>query len=112
MPFELRPEPHPALKPEGEYIQRAWGDSVFPLARKMGVPIVLPDVSPQPHTRLAFEGYQYAREKGKGLAWNRRVLEAFFREGRDIGKHEVLEEIAGEIRLDGRELRKALEAGT
>ena len=37
MPFELRPEPHPPLRPEGEYLQRAWSQSVYPLARMLGV---------------------------------------------------------------------------
>ena len=37
MPFELRPEPHPTLRPEGEYLQRAWSQSVYPIARQMGV---------------------------------------------------------------------------
>src|SRR3954470_14572125 len=64
MPFELRPEPHPTLRPEGDYLQRAWSQSVYPLARQMGVPITLPPVSPQPHTHLAFEGYQYSRAEG------------------------------------------------
>ena len=36
MPFELRPYPHPTLRPEGEYLQRAWSQSVYPLARQMG----------------------------------------------------------------------------
>jgi predicted DsbA family dithiol-disulfide isomerase len=31
MPFELRPEPHPTLRPEGDYLQRAWQQSVYPL---------------------------------------------------------------------------------
>jgi len=65
MPFELRPYPKPTLRPEGEYLQRAWSQSVFPLARFMGVPIVLPSVSPQPHTHSAFEGFQYAKDHGK-----------------------------------------------
>src|SRR5436190_12364789 len=58
MPFELRPEPQPTLRPEGDYLQRAWLQSVYPIARRMGVPIKLPALSPQPHTHLAFEGYQ------------------------------------------------------
>jgi hypothetical protein len=37
--------------------QRAWQQSVYPIARRMGVPIKLPEVSPQPHTHLAFEGF-------------------------------------------------------
>jgi predicted DsbA family dithiol-disulfide isomerase len=108
MPFELRPEPNPTLRPEGEYLQRAWSQSVYPLARRMGIPIVLPEVSPQPHTHLAFEGYQYAKEHRKGGDYNRRVLEAFFREGRDIGDVGVLADLAGEVGLDKSEFQEAL----
>src|SRR3954454_7467673 len=78
MPFELRPEPHPTLRPEGDYLQKAWSQSVYPIARHMGVPITLPVVSPQPYTHLAFEGYQYAKEHGRGNGYNQRLLEAFF----------------------------------
>jgi predicted DsbA family dithiol-disulfide isomerase len=108
MPFELRPEPNPSLRPEGEYLQRAWSQSVYPMARRMGVPIALPPVSPQPHTHLAFEGYRYAREHGKGTEYNHRVLEAFFVEGRDIGDLGVLTRLAGEDGLDEREFEGAL----
>jgi predicted DsbA family dithiol-disulfide isomerase len=108
MPFELRPEPHPTLRPEGDYLQRAWQQSVYPLARQMGVPIKLPQVSPQPHTHLAFEGFQYAREHGKGNEYNHRVLEAFFVEGQDIGDIGVLAKLAGEVGLDQKEFEDAL----
>src|SRR6185436_715348 len=77
MPFELRPEPHETLRPEGEYLRRAWRQSVYPIARRLGVPIRLPAVSPQPHSHLAFEGFQFARARGKGAEYNHRVLEAF-----------------------------------
>jgi predicted DsbA family dithiol-disulfide isomerase len=108
MPFELRPEPHPTLRPEGDYLRRAWEQSVYPLARRMGVPIQLPAVSPQPHTHVAFEGYQYAREHGKGNEYNHRVLEAFFVKGRDIGDIDVLARLAGEVGLDAGEFEEAL----
>jgi len=108
MPFELRPEPHPPLRPEGDYLQRAWQQSVYPVARRMGVPINLPGVSPQPHTHLAFEGYAYAREHGKGNEYNHRVLTAFFVEGQDIGQVDVLARLAGEVGLDEREFEEAL----
>ena len=108
MPFELRPEPHPTLRPEGDYLRRAWAESVYPLARQLDVPIALPEVSPQPHTHLAFEGYQYAKERGKGNEYNRRVLEAFFVEGRDIGRIDVLTELAGEVGLDEKEFGEGL----
>jgi predicted DsbA family dithiol-disulfide isomerase len=108
MPFELRPEPHPTLKPEGDYLQRAWQQSVYPLARRMGVDIKLPQVSPQPHSHLAFEGYQYAKEHGKGNEYNHRILQAFFVEGQDIGDIDVLTKLAGEIGLDQKEFAEAL----
>ena len=108
MPFELRPEPHPTLQPEGDYLQRAWQQSVYPLARRMRVPIQLPAVSPQPHTHLAFEGFQYARDHGKGNEYNHRVLEAFFVESQDIGDTGVLTKLAGEVGLDEKEFGEAL----
>lgn len=111
MPFELRPYPAETLRPEGAYLQTTWAQSVYPMAKAMGVPIVLPRVSPQPHTGLAFESYQYAREKGKGNAYNDRMLRAFFQEEQDIGRLDVLTRLAGEIGLDEEEFRHALETG-
>src|SRR5947208_3604901 len=110
MPFELRPEPHPTLFPEGDYLQRAWQQSVYPLAQRMGVPITLPQVSPQPHTHLAFEGYQYAKEHGKGNEYNHRVLEAFFVESQDIGSIDVLTKLASEVGLDKKDFEQALQS--
>jgi predicted DsbA family dithiol-disulfide isomerase len=108
MPFELRPEPHPTLRPEGDYLQRAWQQSVYPIARRMGVPINLPGESPQPHSHLAFEGFQYARDRGKGNEYNHRILTAFFVEGQDIGQIDVLKKLAGEVGLDEQEFEEAL----
>ena len=108
MPFELRPHPTETLRPEGEYLQRAWQQRVYPIARQMGVAIKLPAVSPQPHSHLAFEGFQYAREHGKGNEYNHRVLEAFFVKSRDIGDIAVLTKLAGEVGVDEREFGEAL----
>jgi predicted DsbA family dithiol-disulfide isomerase len=109
MPFELRPEPNETLRPEGEYLQTVWKQSVYPMAERMGIKIVLPKVSPQPYTHLAFEGYQYAKEKGKADEYNDRMFRAFFQEEKDIGNIDVLTELAGEIGLDEKEYRNALE---
>lgn len=112
MPYELRPYPTETLKPEEQYLQSTWKQSVYPMAEQMGVPIVLPNVSPQPYTHLAFEGYQYAKEKGKGNEYNDRMLRAFFQEEQNIGDINVLTKLAGEIGLDEIEYRKALEERT
>jgi predicted DsbA family dithiol-disulfide isomerase len=74
----------------------------------MGVPINLPKVSPQPHTHLAFEGFQYAKEHEKGNDYNHRVLKAFFVEGGDIGDIAVLTRLAGEVGLEQKEFEEAL----
>jgi protein-disulfide isomerase-like protein with CxxC motif len=60
---------------------------------------------------LAFEGYQYAKEYGKGNEYNHRVLEAFFVEGRDIRDIIVLTKLAGEVGLDEKEFEEALNRG-
>lgn len=109
MPFELRPYPNKTLKPEEHYLQSTWKQSVYPMAERMGVEIVLPDVSPQPYTHLAFEGYQYAKEQGKGNEYNDHMLRAFFQRGLDIGNLKVLTMLAGEVGLDQDEYRHALE---
>ncbi|WP_053362621.1 DsbA family oxidoreductase [Bacillus sp. FJAT-27251] len=110
MPYELRPYPNETLKPGGDYLQNTWRQSVYPMAENMGIKIVLPKVSPQPHTHLAFEGFQYAKEKGKGNEYNDRMLRAFFQEEQDIGSIDVLTKLAGEIGLDEKEYKEALTA--
>lgn len=108
MPFELRPYPTPTLRPDGAYLQNAWRQSVYPLASRLGVDIKLPTVSPQPHTRLAFEGLEFAKNLGLGDEYNNRVMRAFFQESRDIGDPEVLAGLAAEIGLDADAFREAL----
>lgn len=110
MPFELRPEPTPTLKPEGEYLQTTWQNSVYPMAEQLGIEIVLPDVSPQPYTHLAFEGYQYAKEHGLGEKYTDRMFRAFFQEELNIGEVDVLTKLAQEIGLNATAFREALES--
>lgn len=109
MPFELRPFPHPTLKPEEDYLQNTWKQSVYPTAERFGIKMVLPRVSPQPYTHLAFEGFHFAKEQGKGNDYNHRVMAAFFQDEKDIGDIDVLTQIAKEVGLDTKEFKKALE---
>ena len=110
-PFELRPEPTPTLRPEDDYLPNVWKKSVYPLAHKLDVPITLPSISPQPYTRLAHEGFQFAKRAGKALEYIQRVFRAFFQEDRDIGDLAELTKLAGEIGLDESSFRAALESG-
>ena len=109
MPFELRPHPAPTLRPEGSYLQTAWQNSVYPLAERMVVAIRLPSVSPQPYTRLAFEGLEFAKDHGAADEYNSGVMRAFFQQSQDIGDPEVLTRIASEAGLQPDAFRSALD---
>jgi len=112
MPFELRPYPTPTLRPEGAYLQTAWQNSVYPLAARLGVEIALPNVSPQPYTRLAFEGLEFAKEHSAGKKYNSGVMRAFFQRSEDIGNPDVLTRVASDAGLDAESFKKALEERT
>lgn len=90
-------------------MQQAWARSVYPLAERLGVEIRMPKVSPQPHTHLAWEGFQFAKGHGQGTNYNHRVLEAFFRGGLDIGDPAVLSRLAADVGLDASAFREALD---
>lgn len=100
MPFELREYPTPTLRPEDDYLPRIWKQSVYPTAERMGIDIRLPTISPQPYTRKAFLGLQYAVENGKGDGYVDAVLRAFFQQDRDIGDTDVLKAIVQDLGLD------------
>ncbi len=108
MPFELRPYPTPTLRPEDDYLPAAWKQGVYPAAERLGVPMRLPTISPQPYTRKAFIGLQYAVEHGRGDAYVDAVLRAFFQEDRDIGDTDVLKAILDGLSLDPEALDAAL----
>ena len=114
MPFELRPEPTPTLRPDSDYLQKAWNNSIYPMAKQLGVEMHLPAVSPQPHTRLAHEGMLFARKNGGdpiANAYNDAVFRAFFVDSKDIGDPKVLACIAADVGLDPDKFAEALESG-
>jgi len=104
--FELRPEPVPTLDPKGDYLQRAWSTSVYPLAERLGVRMKLPPV--QPRTRLAHEAAHWARSQGRFDDYHAEVFHAFFERGEDIGDVDVLASLALELGLNADSLRQAL----
>ncbi|MCK1591087.1 DsbA family oxidoreductase [Bradyrhizobium sp. 169] len=112
MPFELRPYPERTLRPEGNYLQTVWQRSVYPLAAQLGVDIRLPDVSPQPYSRLAHEGLLFAKEHGKAAEYVDAVFRAFFQCSLDIGDPGVLQSIAQRIGLQGEAFAAALRDGS
>lgn len=107
--FELRPEPKPTLDPDGEYLHTTWNRSVYPMAAERGMVLKLPPV--QPRSRSAFEAAAFAATQGRFDAMHEALFRAFFEDGRDIGQHEVLCDIAARVGLDPAQLGEALAEG-
>lgn len=105
--FELRPEPVELLDPQGAYLTSAWNNHVYPLAKKLGVEMKMPPL--QPRSRLAHEAAKWAETKGCLEEFNRAVFQAFFVAGADIGKVEVLLQLAADLGLATTSLQAALE---
>lgn len=104
--FELRPEPVATLDPKGDYLQRAWTTSVYPLAERLGLTMRLPPV--QPRTRLAHEAAHWSRSQQQFDDYHQEIFRAFFERGEDIGELEVLTSLASKLGLDGGSLQRAL----
>ena len=111
-PYELRPEPVPTLRVEDPYLPQIWKQSVYPMAERLGVPIKLPAISPQPRTDKAFEVFAMADEQGLGHAFSMRALKAFFQEEKDIGNPEILADLEAEVGLERESVLSALAKGT
>jgi predicted DsbA family dithiol-disulfide isomerase len=103
----LRPEPVPTLDPKGDYLQKAWTNSVYPLAERLGVTMKLPPM--QPRSRLAHEAAHWARAQGRFDAYHEAIFRAFFERGENIGEIEVLTSLASALGLEAESLRQALE---
>ncbi len=63
------------------------------------------------NSRSALEAAEYAREHDLFEPFHRAVFVAYFAEGRDIGKHDVLSDIASAVGLDARDMIAALDGG-
>lgn len=105
--FELRPFPVPTLRPEDEYLPAIWQRSVYPLAEKLGIPIRLPTISPQPRTKKAFELLLLAKDSGVEHKYSMEVFKAFFQQNLDISDEKVLLMIAKKVGLNELEARQA-----
>lgn len=102
--FELHPAPAPLPAPPAE---PAWAPAVRALAAEAGVPFALPRLLPR--TRKAHEAAYFAREHGRGEAMRAAIFAAYWGEARDIGRIDVLVELAGVVGLEPEALKIALD---
>lgn len=111
LPYELTEPPAPREDTYHDPQRRArYAQQLDPVCRRIGLQMHLPPrVTPRPYTDLAFRGWQYAQEQGKGDAYHARVFRAYFEEELDIGDREALARLAGEAGLEPSEFLAALD---
>lgn len=105
-PYEIQPPPRPLVDPEDEGWRRYW-ESTAELGRELGVEMTRPPITPW--SRKAHELALHAREAERFDAVHRALFRAHALRGRDIGRVDVLVEIAEEEGLDPQETKAVLD---
>lgn len=105
--LELRPPPEPLLDPDGAW----WHDRravAVELAGTLGLPVPT-EPALIPWSRKAHELVAHADASGAGAVVRRAVFDAFFLQGDDIGRVDVLVGIAEAAGLDATATKAALD---
>ncbi|MDO5338011.1 MAG: DsbA family protein [Eubacteriales bacterium] len=111
-PYELTVEPQERVDTFHDEKRRAGYQVLETPAKQLGLNIKLPPaVVPRPYTRLAFEGWHYAQEKGVGDAYADSVYRAYFMNEKNIGEIDVLTELAVCVGLDAEDFKRVLKEG-
>jgi predicted DsbA family dithiol-disulfide isomerase len=105
--FELRPTGTPLPDPDDARLREGWERVIEPLGRELGVTIRYPELAAR--TRKAHEAAVYARSEGALEAMHEAIYRAYWEDGRDIGRIDVLVEIGATVGLDRGGLRVALD---
>lgn len=112
LPFELTKAPAPRVDTCHDEKRKARWHVLDEPCRQLKLPMKLPPmVCPRPYTRLAFEGWLFACDQGRGDDWSERMYRAYFLEEKDIGDIAVLAAEADALGLDASALTEALTGG-
>jgi predicted DsbA family dithiol-disulfide isomerase len=98
LPFELRPAPVPLPAATDPERRREWEQVIAPRAAALGLEVRFPAAVVR--TRKAHELALHAARQGAGGAMHARLFQAYFAEGRDIGRIDVLLDLAAEVGLE------------
>lgn len=105
LPLELRPPPRPLIRPESP----DWQDLTAAMAELAAVhDILFAPPALVPWTRKAHELVLHGREKGVGDELVDRIFRARFQQGLDLGRVDVLVQVAERAGLDGPEAHTVL----
>lgn len=105
--FELRPPGTPLPDADAAWMRDAWSRTVVPLLKESGLSMERPALMTR--TRKAHEAAAYARTQDRYVEMHAALYEAYWRDGRDIGRIDVLVDIGREAGLDPSALRVSLD---
>ncbi|MEE1086974.1 MAG: DsbA family protein [Schaedlerella sp.] len=110
--FELTEEPKPRVDTYNDANRKEHYKILVEPCKQLGLDMKLPPkVVPRPYSRLAFEGYYYAKDNGCGEAYNDLIYRAYFIDEKDIGDMDVLCELAMQAGLDVEGYKKVIDEG-
>lgn len=105
IPFEI-----PEIDIDNDIFRKNfWNDVLENMAKNFGRKAQIPNI-PKLQSKLASEAFYFANDNGKGKEFNTKIYETFFEKGKDIGRVDVLSEVASEIGLDPEDIESALKA--
>jgi predicted DsbA family dithiol-disulfide isomerase len=107
--YELHPETPPAGMLLSERFKGSDLSSFFDQLRAQGkeVGVVFGNPTVLSNSRLALMASEYARDLGRYDSFHQNIFHAYFTEGLDIGKADVIADIAGKSGLDKKETLSA-----
>jgi predicted DsbA family dithiol-disulfide isomerase len=115
-PFFLNPGMPPEGMDRADYLRRKFGGDARHVYRRIedsgradGVTFAFERMPRTPNTLLAHRLILFAEEQGKADAVIRALFRALFEEGRDVGRPDVLAEIAADAGLDPLEVGEFLQ---
>ena len=113
MSFELHPETPPAGMLLFERFRGYDLSSFYDQLRARGkeVGVVFGDLTILSNSRLALMASEYARDLGRYDSFHQNIFHAYFTEGLDIGKADVIAAVAGKSGLDEKEMLSAVRDG-
>ncbi len=113
MSFELHPETPPAGMLLFERFRGYDLSSFYDQLRARGkeVGVVFGDLTILSNSRLALMASEYARDLGRYDSFHQNIFHAYFTEGLDIGKADVIADVAGKSGLDEKETLSAVRDG-
>ena len=106
IPFEVTPPPSPLVDPRTEEWRRFWEGARAVWAEEG---LALSDPRLVPWTRKAHELAEHARAEGRFAETHRALFDTFLLEGRDLGRVDVLLDVARRVGLDPSSTRPVLD---